>query len=269
VGDDRPIGMFDSGVGGLTVARAVLGALPNESLLYLGDSARSPYGPRPPEEIRRFALEIARFLVARDVKMLVVACNAIEVSALGEISGEAGIPVVGVIDPGVRAAVRATRSGQIGAIGTFATISSGAYDRALARTGARATLTSRACPAFVDFVERGEASSAELLAVARAYLEPLREAKVDALVLGCTHYPLMGGVIGEVMGTDVVLVSSAVETAKEVARGLTERGLERRAAAPPTHTFLSTGDPARFCSLGRVFLGPEIGSVGVAYLGAC
>ncbi|MEX0832654.1 MAG: glutamate racemase [Actinomycetota bacterium] len=258
--DSRAIGIFDSGVGGLTVARAILDLLPSEPLVYIGDTARFPYGPKPVEEIRRYALEIAEYLAGRDVKMIVVACNSVEVSAIGEVAAQAGLPVVGVIDPGVRAAVRATRNGRIGLIGTQATVESGAYERALSDTGSAAALVSQACPAFVDFVERGDTTSGELRAVAIDYLAPLEDAGIDSLILGCTHYPLLSGVISDVVGPDVVLVSSAEETAKDVYSLLIERGLDRRDGGP-THEFISTGDPEEFRSVARHFLGPEISSV--------
>lgn len=263
--DNRPIGMFDSGVGGLTVARAVIDLLPGESLVYLGDNARFPYGPKPVEEIRRYALEIAQYLVTRGVKMIVVACNSVEVSAIGDIAAQAGIPVVGVIDPGTRAAIGATRTGVIGLIGTEATVDSKAYDRAVAATGAAVALHSRACPRFVEFVERGETSSEELKTAAREYLDPLRKAGVDSLILGCTHYPLITEVIAEVMGPDVVLVSSATETAKDVASVVATAAAEGSTGLP-SHEFLCTGDPDQFRAVGQLFLGPEIGEVDVAQL---
>jgi len=264
VADSRPIGIFDSGVGGLTVARAVLDLLPQEPIVYLGDGARFPYGPRPIEEIRRFAVEIAEDLVRRDVKMIVVACNSVEVAAISEVTDAAGVPVIGVIDPGVRAAVRATRNGRIGMIGTEATVRSGAYERAVAATGARVELFTRACPAFVEHVERGDTSSEELLALARGYLGPLREAGVDTLILGCTHYPLLSGLISYVMGDGVVLVSSAEETAKDVYARLLREGLLRDDPEPPTHEWLTTGDPEAFRRLVRRFLGPDVHDVRVA-----
>ena len=260
--DDRPIGIFDSGVGGLTVARAVLDLLPHESLIYLGDTARFPYGPRPQEEIRAFAVEIARYLVGRGVKMVVTACNSVEVSAIEDVARASQVPVVGVVDPGMRAAARATRSGVIGLIGTEATVSSGAYERAARRAGAGLQLVQQPCPAFVEFVERGDTSSEELLTIARGYLAPLQEARVDTLILGCTHYPMLSGLISYVMGPDVALVSSAEETAKDVYRTLVAHGLERDPQlGPPEHRFLATGDPVSFATLARRFLGPEVLSV--------
>jgi glutamate racemase len=263
VGDARAIGMFDSGVGGLTVARSVLDLLPREPLLYYGDTARAPYGPRLLEEIRAFSREIASYLLDRDVKALVVACNSVEVAAIEDLTAGAGVPVVGVIDPGVRAAARASRGGRIGVIGTEATIASGAYQRAADHHGVGSALVARACPAFVPFVERGDTTSEELLAAARSYLEPVREAQVDTLVLGCTHYPLLAGLIQMVMGPDVVLISSAEETARDVYATLVREGLLRQEGGSPRHEFLCSGDPDQFRALGRVFLGPEVDDVGL------
>ncbi len=240
------------------MARAVFDLLPHEPIVYVGDTARFPYGPRPLDEIRSFALEIAAHLVSRDVKMLVVACNSIEVAAIRDVTEAAGIPVVGVIDPGARAAVHVTRNGRVGLIGTEATVASGAYERAIATTGADVALFSQACPVFVEHVERGDTSSDVLLAAARGYLLPLLEEDVDTLILGCTHYPLLSGLISYVMGSDVVLVSSAEETAKDVYAILLERNLQRAEAGPPRHEFLCTGDPTQFQMVAEHFLGPEV-----------
>lgn len=259
--DPRPIGVFDSGVGGLTVARVIFDQLPNEPILYLGDNGRFPYGPRPLEEIRAFALEIAGYLADRGVKMLVVACNSIEVAAIEDVARAHGVPVVGVIDPGVRAAVHATRNQRIGLIGTEATVASGAYERAIARTGANVELTSSACPVFVEHVEAGDTSSDALLEAAREYLEPLSAEGVDTLILGCTHYPMLSGLIQMVMGEEVVLVSSAEETAKDVYATLRAASLLRQGGEQPRHAFLTTGDPERFRRVAHHFLGPELGGV--------
>jgi glutamate racemase len=264
VGDDRPVGVFDSGVGGLTVARAILELLPHEPLLYVGDTARSPYGPKPLDDIRRYALEVVDYLLHRDVKLLVVACNSVEVSAIGDIAAGAGVPVVGVIDPGVRAAARITRNGRIGMIGTEATVRSGAYDRALAAAGSEAILLSAACPVFVEHVERGDTTSEPLRSAARRYLEPLRKGGVDTVILGCTHYPLLSGLLQMELGPEVVLVSSAEETAKDVYAALVSAGAGREARSAPTHEFLCTGDPASFGEVAQVFLGPEIAEVRAA-----
>jgi glutamate racemase len=259
--DPPPIGVFDSGVGGLTVVRAIVDLLPREPILYLGDNGRFPYGPRPVEEIRRFALEIAEVLVARGVKMLVVACNSIEVAAISDLADAHGVPVVGVIEPGTRGAARATRNRRVGLIGTEATVRSGAYERTMDELAPDVDLISRACPAFVDHVERGDTSSDELLSRAREYLEPLREAGVDTLILGCTHYPMLSGLIQLVMGEDVVLVSSAEETAKDVYAALVSSNLLRRGHGEPRHEFLTTGDPDVFRRISHHFLGPELGGV--------
>jgi glutamate racemase len=258
VNDPRPIGVFDSGVGGLTVARAILDLLPHEQLLYVGDTARFPYGPQPVEQIRRYALEIAQELVRRDVKMLVVACNSIEVSAIGDIAVGADIPVIGVINPGARAAIRATRNGVVGVIGTRATIASGAYQRAV---GAAAELHAAACPAFVEHVERGDTTGDELRRAARGYLAPLKERGIDTLILGCTHYPLLSGLLQLELGPDVVLVSSAEETAKDVYATLVRQERLRGGPEAPRHTFLTTGDAGTFRDLAELFLGHELDDV--------
>jgi glutamate racemase len=252
VSDPRPIGVFDSGVGGLTVARAILDLLPHEPIVYVGDSARFPYGLKPVDEIRTYALEIASYLVEQEVKMLVVACNSVEVSAIGDIAVGAGIPVVGVIGPGARAAIRVTRSGVVGVIGTAATIATGAYQRAL---GSAVEVHVAACPAFVEHVERGDTTSDELRTAARGYLGPLLAQGIDTLILGCTHYPLLSGLLQLELGPDVVLVSSAEETAKDVYGTLLREHLLGDERTPPHHRFLSTGDPERFGELAEVFLG--------------
>ena len=256
--DSRAIGVFDSGVGGLTVARAIFDLLPNEPIVYLGDNARSPYGPRPLDEIRAFALDLAGYLVERDVKMLVVACNSIEVAAVEDVARAHGVPVIGVIEPGVRAAVRTTRNHLVGLIGTEATVRSGAYDRALEQTGADVRLVSRACPVFVEHVERGDSSSPALREAAARYLEPLRELGVDTLIMGCTHYPMLSGLLQVEMGSDVVLVSSAEETAKDVYATLLSMDLRREEPGEPEHRLLTTGDPEAFRAVAHRFLGPEV-----------
>jgi glutamate racemase len=255
---DAPIGIFDSGVGGLTVARAILDQLPNESTLYIGDTARGPYGPRPLAEVREFALETMDYLVEQGVKAIVIACNTASAAMLRDARERYSIPVVEVIQPAVRRAVAATRTGNIGVIGTRATIESKAYLDAFA-AAPQLEITSIACPLFVEFVERGETSGEEITKIARQYLAPVMDAKVDTLVLGCTHYPLLTGVISYVMGEGVTLVSSAEETAKDLYRTLVENGLLRnQSSTPATHRFLATGDAKAFESLARRFLGPEV-----------
>ena len=258
---DAPIGIFDSGVGGLTVARAVLDQLPHEPVTYVGDTARGPYGPRPLAQVREFAMEIMDSLVADGVKMLVIACNSASAATLRDARERYDVPVIEVVHPAVRRAAAATRNQRIGVIGTEMTITSRAYDDAFA-AAPDLTLVSVACPRFVEFVEAGVTGGDELISVAREYLEPLQEAGVDTVVLGCTHYPLLTGVLSYVMGDGVTLVSSAEETAKDVYRTLVADGLVRDPSLPePTHRFLATGDPREFQRLGRRFLGPEIGTV--------
>ena len=242
MGDDRPIGVFDSGVGGLTVARAIWELLPNESVTYIGDGAHFPYGPRPVQEIRRFAMGIAEHLVARGVKLLVVACNSIEVSAIGDIAAAAEVPVVGVI----------------GVIGTEATIRTGSYQRAV---GSGARLVSAACPVFVEHVERGDTTSAALRRAAARYLAPLEQEGVDTVIMGCTHYPLLSGLLQLELGPDVVLVSSADETARDVYAELIRADALREADTAPVHAFATTGDPSAFRRLAEQVLGLEVGEV--------
>jgi glutamate racemase len=258
---NAPIGMFDSGVGGLTVARAVIDLLPHEDLIYFGDTARCPYGPRSPDEIRGFALEITDFLVSQGVKMVVVACNSAESTAFYEGIGRDTLPIVTVIEPGVKAALAATRNRRIGLIGTEATVRSQAYDRAIARTRENVTLVSRACPKFVEFVESGDTTSEALLAAAEDYLMPLKEADVDALILGCTHYPLLSGVIRYVMGDEVVLISSADATADEVYAVLLGLDLLNRSEEAGELRFIASSEDGLDEGLGRRFLGPEFGRV--------
>ncbi len=252
------IGMFDSGFGGLTVARAVIDLLPHRDLVYVGDTGRYPYGPRPLDEVRRFANQITRFLVdEHGVGAVIVACNTASAAALESLQASADVPVVGVIEPGVRALVRATEAGRVGVIGTVGTIASGAYQRAIAANDAAVELTCAACPGFVEFVERGEARSEQVHVLAERLLAPVVNAKVDALLLGCTHYPYLARTITDVMGRDVVLVSSADETAFELRAALGD------AAADPSgrRQFLSSGDVELFRRLGRELFGPELTAV--------
>lgn len=247
---------MDSGVGGLTVVRAILDQLPHEPVIYVGDTAHGPYGPRTIAEVRELSLEVLDSLVDRDVKMLVIACNSASAATLRDARERYSIPVVEVIQPAVRRAVSATRSGKIGVIGTAATVTSGAYADAFA-AAPHIEVTSRACPRFVEFVEAGITNGADLTNVARGYLAPILEADIDTLVLGCTHYPLLTGVISMIAGDKVTLVSSAEETAKDVYRTLVEQNLLRDPSLPePEHQFLATGEP--FTGLARRFLGPEV-----------
>jgi glutamate racemase len=257
--NNAPIGIFDSGVGGLTVARAIIDQLPHESILYLGDSARGPYGPRPLAEVRSFALESLDELVAAGAKALVIACNTASAAMLRDARERYEIPVIEVIQPAARRAVSATRSGKIGVIGTQATIDSGAYLDAFT-AAPHLEITAKACPRFVEFVERGETSGPAITEIAQNYLRPLLDQGVDTLVLGCTHYPLLTGVISYVMGDYVTLVSSAEETAKDLYRTLVEHDLLSDSAIP-TYRFVSTGDTGAFAQLARRFLGPEVTTV--------
>jgi glutamate racemase len=255
---DAPIGIFDSGFGGLTVARAVLDQLPHESIAYLGDTARAPYGPRPIAQTRQFALECLDRLVDHGVKALVIACNTASAAVLHDARERYDVPVVEVIRPAVRRAAAATRNGRVGVISTKGTHKSRAYIDAFA-AAPHLTVLSRPCPRFVEFVESGITSGSELIGVARDYLTPLAEAEVDTLVLGCTHYPLLTGVISYVMGDGVTLVSSAEETAKDLYRVLADADALRPDDLPaPGHSFTTTGDPMEFRRLARRFLGPEV-----------
>ena len=255
---DAPIGVFDSGVGGLTVARALLDQLPSEPLLYVGDTANGPYGPLPLADVRRRALDVCDSLVDEGVKLLVIACNTASAACLRDARERYDVPVVEVVLPAVRRAVATTRTGRVGMIGTQATVASGAYDDAFA-AATQIVLTSAACPRFVDFVERGVTTGRQLLQLATHYLEPVLSADVDVLVLGCTHYPLLTGMIQLVVGEGVTLVSSAEETAKDAYRVLVREDLAREPdAAPPHHEFRATGDPEVFARLARRFLGPQV-----------
>jgi len=265
---DAPIGVFDSGVGGLTVARAIIDQLPRESMLYVGDTAHSPYGPKPIAEVRQYALDVMDDLVAQGVKALVIACNTASAAMLRDARERyVGIPVVEVIQPAVRAAVRQTRNKRVGVIGTVGTVKSLAYEDAFA--AAQLDIFTAACPRFVEFVEAGVTSGAELFETAEQYLAPLKAADVDTLVLGCTHYPLLAGAIQYVMGEEVTLVSSAEETAFDVYRTLVKHGLERTAPGKATYTFEATGDSKdEFLRLASRFLGPEVTTVDLVETGA-
>ncbi len=257
----RPIGMFDSGVGGLTVARAVIDLLPHEHLIYFGDTARCPYGPRESQEVRKFALEIMDSLLEEDVKLLVVACNAAASTALQDALKRYDLPIVSVIEPGIKAAVAATRNRRIGLIATEVTVASLAYERTLSETRANVFMQSEACPRFVEFVEKGDTTSDELVRTAEEYLLPLKQAEVDTLILGCTHYPLLTGVIQYVMGEDVVLISSAEATANEVYVQLRRRSLVNPSTDPGVHRFIASSEDGVFSELGKRFLGPEFKKV--------
>jgi len=262
VSADRPVAMFDSGFGGLTVARAVIDLLPNEHIVYFGDTARYPYGPRTHKEVRGFARQIAEWLIAtHDPKMIVVACNTASAVALDELQAMVDVPVIGVLEPGLRSLLEVTVTGRVGMIGTVGTVASGAYQELSHALAPGVSLTCAACPGFVEFVERGETRSDQVHVLAERLLAPVQDAKVDSLLLGCTHYPFLARTIGDVMGRDVVLVSSADETAFEVQRSIAALGADRTGGEPPTRRFVSSGDVETFARLGRQLLGPELDAV--------
>jgi len=256
-----PIGVFDSGLGGLTVVREIVQRLPGESLLYFGDTARLPYGPKSPRAIRHFSREAAFFLLNERVKMLVVACNTASAHALAELARELPVPVLGVIEAGARAAHHATQTGRIGVIGTPGTIASGAYDRAVRSLRPQVEVYAQACPMFVPLVEEGMGEHAAAELIARDYLAPLAEMGIDALVLGCTHYPLLKHLIARVLGPEVRLIDSGEETAEEVALRLGEGGLLNRSGEIPVRRFTVSDLPLRFRTVGRRFVGDLIQSV--------
>ncbi len=256
---DRPIGMFDSGFGGLTVARATIDLLPGEDLVYIGDTGRYPYGSKPLDDVRGYARQLAWSLVKEhDAKAIVVACNTATAAGLDDLRDELPVPVIDVIAPGSASLVQTTVTGRVGVIGTVGTVASGAYVRAVADTGAPVHLTSAACPGFVEFVERGQTTGDEVTVLAERLLAPIRAADVDALLLGCTHYPFLARTIGDVLGPNVTLVSSADETAFAVRATLGSLGLLRDQATIGEHRFLSSGDVDRFRELGSRLLGPEL-----------
>lgn len=264
---DAPIGIFDSGVGGLTVARAVKDQLPNESILYIGDTANSPYGPKKIADVRGYALDVMDDLVAQGVKLLVIACNTASAAVLRDARERYSVPVIEVIQPAVRRAVDATRNNRVGVIGTLGTINSRAYEDAFAAAKGLELFT-QACPRFVEFVENGVTTGEEVLAVAEEYLAPLRDADVDTLVLGCTHYPFLKGAISYVMGERVSLVSSDAETANDVYRRLVGGDMLRTATTPPSYRYEATGESAEdFLRLAHRLIGPEVSSVDLVHTG--
>ncbi|WP_271983391.1 glutamate racemase [Pseudoclavibacter terrae] len=255
---EAPIGVFDSGVGGLTVAREIRAQLPGESLLYVGDTEHTPYGPKPIADVRRLSLAILDELVEQDVKMLVIACNTASAAVLRDARERYDVPVVEVIAPAVRAAVSATHNNRIGVLGTEATVSSRAYDDAFA-AAPHLEIFSQACPMFVEYVERGDTTSPELVRYAEEYLAPIKAAGVDTVVLGCTHYPFLKGVLGYVLGPGVRLVSSDVETAQDVYRVLASNGMLNSSGRTPQYSYRATGENTEaFVNLAGRFLGPDV-----------
>lgn len=258
---DKAIGVFDSGVGGLTVVRSIIDILPQEDIIYLGDDARGPYGPRKLHQVRQFAREIIDFLLGFGVKLIVIACNTATAAAIDIVQSEYDIPVIGVIRPGVRAALKRSQTKRVGVIGTTGTIESGAYEKVMAEMDSQVTLIARACPEFVDFVERKETRGSRIERIARHYLEPMVDEGIDTLILGCTHYPLLEDLITDVVGPGISLISSAEETAIEVGEILDSLGWKRKPEERSNLMFLTTGDAGKCCELGRMFLGPEVNDV--------
>ncbi|HTG81644.1 MAG TPA: glutamate racemase [Geobacteraceae bacterium] len=257
----KAIGIFDSGVGGLTVLKEIVKALPQEDTIYLGDTARFPYGTKSPETVIRYSEEIASFLEKRDIKLLVVACNTASAVSLEALKRHTSIPIVGVIEPGARRAVSATRSGKIGVIATEATIRSSAYAKAIKRLNPEVEVVTRACPLFVPLAEEGWVDNDVARLAAKTYLDGLKGEEVDTLVLGCTHYPLLKGLIGEVMGEKVTLVDSAEETARTVAEILRTKGLLRPSSERGNHHYFVTDIPAGFIRIGNRLFGGRLGDV--------
>jgi glutamate racemase len=258
---DAPIGVFDSGVGGLTVLSALHEQLPEESTVYLGDTARVPYGPKSPDTIRRYSTEAARFMAARGVKALVIACNTATAHAAHSLAADLSVPVIGVVMPGAREAVKASCTGVIGVIGTRGTIESRTYERAIMGLRPDAEVRSRPCPLFVSLAEEGWVSGEVAELTARTYLEGLLEDRLDTLVLGCTHYPLLRPMLEDIVGTDVRIVDSAEATAAATAITLAERDLATTAGDPARREYYVTDDPERFTEIAERFLGASIASV--------
>jgi glutamate racemase len=257
----KAIGIFDSGVGGLTVLKEIVKALPQEDTIYLGDTARVPYGTKSPETVTRYARQITSFLVSRDIKLLVVACNTASAFSLDALKEQFPIPIVGVIEPGARRAAAVTKSGKVGVIGTEGTIRSSAYSKAIKRMNPEIEVITRACPLFVPLAEEGWVDNEVARLSARLYLRGLKEEGVDTLVLGCTHYPLLKSIISEVMGASVTLVDSAEETARTVAEILRNGSALRPSSEIGNHHYFVTDVPAGFIRVGNRFLGGRLGDV--------
>jgi glutamate racemase len=259
--DSRPVGVFDSGVGGLTVLHECLVTMPHEDFVYLGDHARLPYGPRPLDEVRRFAHEIGVFLEAQDVKLVVVACNSATSAALPQLQEELRVPVVGVITPEAHAAVQATRNQRIGLLATQATVEAGRYAKLIHDLDAGVEFFPVACPRLVPLIESDDPFAGETTEAVREYAAPLKDAGVDTVILGCTHYPLIQPIFQRVFGRDVTLVFSAEETAREVAETLARKGIEHEDGREGTYRFLTTGEPSLFRELGERFLQLPLGDI--------
>jgi glutamate racemase len=257
----QPIGVIDSGVGGLTVAKEIMRQLPNEKVIYLGDTARCPYGPRTAREVKRFTWELTRFLLDKNIKMLVIACNTATAAALDEIRKELPIPVLGVINPGARAAIKCTRNYRVGIIGTEGTVKSGAYEKALKSLNSRLFVKAHACPKFVPLVESGESSGPLAFKIVEESLQPLMDSQLDTLILGCTHYPHLEPLIKQVMGESVNVISSGDETAREISAILQYNGQLEESEVEPVHEYYTTGSTSIFSKIASEWLGTEIHNV--------
>lgn len=264
---DKPIGVIDSGVGGLTVAREIIRQLPKEEIFYLGDTARCPYGPRPLDEVRKYTLEMIEFLLKKEIKMLVIACNTATAAILEEVKKSLSIPVIGVIHPGARTALKMTKNNEIGVIGTVGTVKSGAYQTALKEIKADVHVHSLACPPFVPLVENGQLSGEETLNVVNEVLQPLKDTAIDTLILGCTHYPLLRPVIQEAMGEKINLICSGAETAREVSAILDHSGLLYTGDRTPWHQFFSTSDNGHFLEIANHWMEEKVEKVEFITLG--
>lgn len=257
----KPIGIIDSGVGGLTVAKEIMRQLPHEQIIYLGDTARCPYGPRPKEDVIKFTWQMTRFLLKQNIKMLIIACNTATAAALEEIRATIPIPVLGVILPGARAALKNSRHLHIGVIGTVGTVNSHAYDEALASINDEVKVSSLSCPKFVPIVESGEFEGPIVDRVVTKTLKPLKKTKIDTLILGCTHYPLLGPVISRYMGNHVKVISSGDETAREASVILDYYHLLNRSKEHPVHRFYTTGSKEIFSEIASKWLEQKINTV--------
>ncbi|MDD4570832.1 MAG: glutamate racemase [Tepidanaerobacteraceae bacterium] len=260
---NKPIGVFDSGIGGLTVAGEIMELLPRENIVYFGDTARVPYGPKSPEVVTQFAFEGLRFLLSQDVKLIVIACNTISATCLDQLCASSPVPVIGVIEPGARAAVTATENQVVGVIGTERTIKSSAYEKAIYSLNKEINIHSKACPLFVPLVEEGWLDNEATLYTANTYLKPLKKRGIDTLVLACTHYPLLKLVLRQVMGESVRLVDSALETAKEVQRILIDKNLKRQDNSPAQYQYFVSDNPEKFIQVGEGFLKRPINPISV------
>jgi glutamate racemase len=258
---ELPIGIFDSGVGGLTVFKEVVSLLPHENIIYLGDTARVPYGTRSPQTVIKYSREITSFLLRKGIKLLVVACNTSSALSLPALKKENDISIIGVIEPGARRAAEMTQNKRVGVIGTEGTVKSRAYEQAIREIDQRITVISRACPLFVPLAEEGWVDNQVARLTAQSYLRPLCDEAIDTLVLGCTHYPLMEGIIREILGDGVCLVNSAQETAKEVQRALEEEKLTSAKKKKGSYRFYVTDNVERFIKVGERFLGRTLHSV--------